>query len=267
MFIHECTSARDLLANCERIALNVGAGGWFFRGQADSTWTLVPSLLRPGAWDGDPQQFERDMLEAMRKMLRDRSVLPERLIDDADFVLALAQHYGVKTRMLDWTRDPAVALYFAASDALRTPPKSGRFSVFALGEIYVQVGQAGGHARFVVPPRAANANLAAQRGLLVRHDWSAPDLWDPSRAKPTDDPTRITAEMETRLVRLDAPAADAPAAINMLLGRGVDASVIFPTEHGIARFGEDMARLDVLTRARVSDPTFLYVRDGGAVEK
>src|SRR5262249_44811339 len=34
-------------------------------------------------------------------------------------VVALAQHYGVATRFLDWTRLPTVACYFAAVDVMQ----------------------------------------------------------------------------------------------------------------------------------------------------
>ena len=192
-------------------------------------------------------------------MMADRTTLPDRLVDDDNFILALAQHYGVRTRLLDWSLDPAVALYWAASEALRNPPKSGKFSVFALGEIYLRVGVAGQRAQLVFPDRAANPNLTAQRGLLVRHDWSSPDMWDADTASTIADLGKITGKLGDRVIRLDAPATDASQAVYLLSRRGVDASVIYPSEHGIARFGEDFALLDSTTRARFVDRTLLYV--------
>jgi len=94
--------------------------GWWFRGQADSDWTLEPSLRR--AIKGLDSAYARAHgieLGALRRF-QDRAhlFLPSDGVDRSKWKLpawwALMQHFGCPTRLLDWTESPYVALYFAA---------------------------------------------------------------------------------------------------------------------------------------------------------
>lgn len=92
--------------------------------------------------------------------------LPDELLDLA----GLAQHYGVPTRLLDWTYDPMTACYFAAHGQTS---KSGLLDVWALNHEWLSF--IGGtveatRVKFVTPPYFGNPNLAAQRGLFSM--WS-----------------------------------------------------------------------------------------------
>lgn len=80
---------------------------WAFRGLSNSTWDLQTSLARLG--HEDSTAIERHLLRNFRKYAH-RGAVP------ADSVwnwLALAQHHGLPTRLLDWTFSPYVALHFA----------------------------------------------------------------------------------------------------------------------------------------------------------
>jgi hypothetical protein len=80
-----------------------------YRGVSDSSYVLTTSLMRLG---GEFDKLERHLLRNFRKYAR-RSVVED---DSIWHWVALAQHHGLPTRLLDWTFSPYVALHFATSD-------------------------------------------------------------------------------------------------------------------------------------------------------
>jgi len=93
--------------------------GWVFRGHGDASWSLLPKIDRePFAKFRMDKILEREdheilILEQFKKYAR--SYLPTPPRDDWEW-LALAQHHGLATRLLDWTSNPLAALYFAIEE-------------------------------------------------------------------------------------------------------------------------------------------------------
>jgi hypothetical protein len=92
-------------------------GRWIYRGHTDASWKLIPSVfrgvdqLKPPYDLGDAEwitQLERNVYREFGKNVG-RYGAP---ISEWE-ALAVAQHYGCPTRLLDWTRNASVAAYFA----------------------------------------------------------------------------------------------------------------------------------------------------------
>jgi hypothetical protein len=78
-----------------------------FRGLARASYTNISSLAR---LTGDYPRLERHLLRNFRKYAHNDAPGPT----DWDW-LALGQHHGLPTRLLDWTFSPLVALHFATA--------------------------------------------------------------------------------------------------------------------------------------------------------
>jgi hypothetical protein len=84
-------------------------GPYLYRGMLDCTWDLQTSLMRLG---GSYADLERPALRNFRKYAHTEAAAGQ----SEWHWLAVAQHYGLPTRLLDWTYSPHVAAHFATED-------------------------------------------------------------------------------------------------------------------------------------------------------
>jgi hypothetical protein len=112
--------------------LNGLPNNFIFRGHANADWELQSSLERiiGSKWSVDEaRRFEEYSLAQFQSKfhLYDReNMQPESKLA----WLSIMQHYGVPTRLLDFTESPYVALYFALESY--TPHSNADFSIFAI---------------------------------------------------------------------------------------------------------------------------------------
>ena len=109
MRIVNLTNWDDILEAFEQSS----GGGYLFRGQRDSRWELQTTLERYTPPNMKASDAELRLLHEFKR--RAHTYLQPQHIpakDDSGEWLALMQHFGAPTRLLDVTESPYVAVYF-----------------------------------------------------------------------------------------------------------------------------------------------------------
>ena len=107
---------------------------WAFRGQADSKWILNTAIERT-EFIYHHKDIEADFLAEFQRGARNylsKDETPEHLIE----WLALMQHHGAPTRLLDLTRSPFIASYFAYE--ITDPDKGGCVAIWGINMDYLK---------------------------------------------------------------------------------------------------------------------------------
>jgi hypothetical protein len=108
---------------------------YVFRGQADASWLLEPSLFRqlrsvgdPAAARGIEELLENEFTAQAALFPETESVWLALLAAGRTELWAYMQHHGCPTRLLDWTASAYVAAYFAVD---QLPDRDG--AIFVVG--------------------------------------------------------------------------------------------------------------------------------------
>ncbi len=192
-----------------------------FRGQA------FRRCLLPGIARKDPKVDTNDLERTVLKQLtlQGAALLGQAAPTDLD-LMVVAQHFGLKTRLLDWSSNPLAALWFACSNRA-----DGDVYVYALEaddllaeDIYSKDPFAAAKTR-VIQPRLNNSRIVAQSGWFTLHRYS-------KKARRFV-PLESNADASPFLHEICIPARSRKAILWSLDRHGVTSSTLFPDLEGL----------------------------------
>ena len=118
---HEINSVSDLSQILQTLGQPEKGYTRFFRGHADESWKLLPSIYRETYLIENEDKIIKDTLTYCPDDFLPSDTLFEKLVK--------LQHYGYSTRLLDLTANALVALYFALGDK-QQHNKDGELIIF-----------------------------------------------------------------------------------------------------------------------------------------
>lgn len=195
-------------------------GQWVFRGHSDHRFELVPSVARSKFTHASVEEFEESIFTIFKREAKGyTSEVPH---SEWEW-LALAQHHGLPTRLLDWSYNPLTALYFAVEDESQIDG-----ALFSLRAPYCASKETLTSSPFKIArpekyfPTIVSPRIKAQEGLFVAFD----DPHSPLNSNPRSG---------WAIQKFIIPKERKEAIKYTLFRMGVHGASLFPDLDGLAR--------------------------------
>lgn len=151
-------------------------------------------------------------------------------------LVALTQHYLVPTRVLDWSRKPLIAAYFAAQDCaihLEDNKPCERLAIWVLYRPFVKTAKG---FDLITAPRADNPNLHLQSGVftVLRPEFNPDAAFDPDIFD-LQAYCEGHSQIEPALWKLTLVANEAGRLLTMLRDEFIQSTTIHAGYHGAAQ--------------------------------
>lgn|SRR5574341_47576 len=152
----------ELIQIAEKLPSDDWVGGWFYRGQSNKEWDLIPKAFRP-PYSGDSFDFKFKM------WLKNSHNYPEMDYSSEIEAMAIAQHHGFPTKLLDWTSNILIAAFFACCENFEQDAKI--FAYFPTQYIYLgkEIGPIEIKRIVAYQPKPVSARLKSQSGCFTFH--------------------------------------------------------------------------------------------------
>lgn len=143
-----------------------GSAHWVFRGVADADNHLLRPKVGRNVLRYTPE-IEKALFAKFKR--RASQFLPVAGMSDWD-LLALAQHHGLPTRLLDWTSNPLVAAFFATGSAPDgTTARIYAYQLSSMVDVNVLKSPFDIDRVYAFLPPAVAPRIVSQKGLFTVH--------------------------------------------------------------------------------------------------
>ena len=222
-------------------------GKFLFRGHSDPSWRLIPTFDRMFANQSRSRRLliADELLDRFTRALEGFSIPDEARKNDS-LRLALGQHYGLPTRLLDWTESPYIAAFFAFNRTALWGAVDQRVTIWVLdSENPIWSTHYG--VEILDVPSFGNQRIRNQSGKFTLSKTPFSALEDYVQAHGDD----------RALQRYTLPASESTRALSDLDAMGIHHATVYPEIEGAAQMAlfRTVAKFKAFVQTESTRPT------------